>query len=402
MSSESDFRVQQAVLELQQSGWFHQRRVVIANSSQMTDSWPDSDGISTRIRQWMNEIKQQEQTIATTWHNVLNPDQQVIHHIAPVTEVGSDILQGTSNHPVLVASDCTQDACPPMEVSSAMVADGTDQSVSGVVAEIRKSFNLNTGQSWAFEIIMSHFIAKYVEKNEDAHPVAQLAMLMMGPGGTGKTHVVKAVQAVMHHYGCAHLIRFLAPTGSAAALIDGMTVHKGLGLKIKALNKGKGNHQPGDTTEDYSVLISMQNRTQLREEWKNVEYLLIDEVSLLSLQLLAQIDHALRYAKERPDQWFGSVNIIFAGDFYQFPPVGGSALYSPIASYAGQTDAEVQKRLGWLAWKTVDVVITLTEQQRMRDDFEYGNTVNRLRVRKCIEDDVKLTRWRGFVPCRVS
>ncbi|KAG2108184.1 uncharacterized protein F5147DRAFT_577074, partial [Suillus discolor] len=145
----------------------------------------------------------------------------------------------------------------------------------------------------AFQIITSHFILKYVDKKQDADLVNQLTMLMTGPGATGKTHVVKAVQAVMHHYGCAHLIRFLAPTGSAAALIDGMTVHKGLGLKIKSLNKGKGTRQPGTSLEDYSVLISVQNHTQLREEWKNIEYLLIDEVSLLSLQLLVQIDHAL-------------------------------------------------------------------------------------------------------------
>ncbi|KAG2135304.1 hypothetical protein DEU56DRAFT_721738, partial [Suillus clintonianus] len=121
----------------------------------------------------------------------------------------------------------------------------------------------------------------------------QLIMLMTGPGGTGKTHVVKAVQSVMQHYGCAHIIRFLAPTGSAAALIDGMTVHKGLGIKIKSNNKGKGNREPGNSLEDYSVLISVQNRTRLRDEWKNVEFLLLDEVSLVSLQLLAEIDHAL-------------------------------------------------------------------------------------------------------------
>ncbi|KAG2746801.1 hypothetical protein P692DRAFT_20642764, partial [Suillus brevipes Sb2] len=61
-----------------------------------------------------------------------------------------------------------------------------------------------------------------------------------------------------------------------------------------------------------------------------VEYVLIDETSLLSLQLLAEIDHALRYAKERPNLWFGGIVVIFSGDFYQYPPVGGSALYTPI------------------------------------------------------------------------
>lgn len=53
--------------------------------------------------------------------------------------------------------------------------------------------------------------------------------------------IVNAFQSVMAHYGCAHMIRYLAPTGSAATLIDGMTIHKGLGIKIKSQNKGKGN-----------------------------------------------------------------------------------------------------------------------------------------------------------------
>ncbi|KAG2048424.1 hypothetical protein BDR06DRAFT_826771, partial [Suillus hirtellus] len=109
----------------------------------------------------------------------------------------------------------------------------------------------------------------------------QLWMLMTGPGGTGKTHVVKAIQHVMQHYGSAHLIRFLAPTGSAAALIDSMTVHKGLCIKINSKNRGKGNCDPGTAAEDYSVLISVANQMQLQEEWKHVEFLLLDEVSLV-------------------------------------------------------------------------------------------------------------------------
>jgi energy-coupling factor transporter ATP-binding protein EcfA2 len=120
-------------------------------------------------------------------------------------------------------------------------------------------FNLNKEQWIVFNIITSHFLARYVDKNVDMQVVQPLTMLMTGPGGTGKTHMVKAVQAVMQHYGCGHLIRFLAPTGSAAVLIDGMMIHKGLGLKIKLINKGKANCDAGAMGEDYSVLISMQN-----------------------------------------------------------------------------------------------------------------------------------------------
>ncbi|KAF8231124.1 hypothetical protein L208DRAFT_1278606 [Tricholoma matsutake] len=59
-----------------------------------------------------------------------------------------------------------------------------------------------------------------------------MRMLLSGPGGTGKTHVVNAVQQIMKIYGYQHSIHFLAPSGSAASLIDGMTIHKGLSIKI--------------------------------------------------------------------------------------------------------------------------------------------------------------------------
>lgn len=88
-------------------------------------------------------------------------------------------------------------------------------------------------------------------------------MLLTGPGGTGKTHVVKAVQKVMELYNTSHTIRFLAPTGTAASLIDGMMIHKGLGIKVQSCNKGKENWILGTNHEDYSVIISIQNKIKL-------------------------------------------------------------------------------------------------------------------------------------------
>lgn len=223
-------------------------------------------------------------------------------------------------------------------------------------------------------------------------------MLMTGPGGTGKTYVVQAVKMVMAKYGCAHKIRFLAPTGSAASNIDGMTIHKGLGIKLtKKDGRGKGNRAVGDSSEDMTVLVSIQNKVLLREEWKNVDIVLIDEISLTSAQLLCEIDYALRFAKEKPDDWFGGITVIFAGDFYQYPPVAGTPLYAPISSSTKQDNNELHKRLGRLAWKSIDTVVEFTEQQRMKLDSEYSEAVQRLRIRKCNEDDVNL-----FNSCVIS
>ncbi|KAG1880598.1 hypothetical protein C8R48DRAFT_560869, partial [Suillus tomentosus] len=88
-------------------------------------------------------------------------------------------------------------------------------------------FGLNEKQTVCFRLICQWFVNKHVLKL----CTPPLSMIMTGPGGTGKTYVVNAVKAFMARYGCAHLIRFLAPTGSAASLIDGMTIHQGLGIK---------------------------------------------------------------------------------------------------------------------------------------------------------------------------
>ncbi|PBK58945.1 hypothetical protein ARMSODRAFT_848543, partial [Armillaria solidipes] len=58
-----------------------------------------------------------------------------------------------------------------------------------------------------------------------------LRMFLTGPGGTRKTHVIKALCDVMDAFGYGHAVRFIAPTGSAAAPNDGLTVHKAFGIK---------------------------------------------------------------------------------------------------------------------------------------------------------------------------
>jgi hypothetical protein len=71
--------------------------------------------------------------------------------------------------------------------------------------------------------------------------------------------------------------------------------------------------------------------------------MMLNECSLSRAEIISEIDSALQFAKEKPDQWFGGITVIFTGDFYQYPPVGRMALYNPISAYTGQSDAEIAK-----------------------------------------------------------
>lgn len=378
-----NFKTNQYILLLQQANWLRPpaHGLQSASNAHVTtndDHYMISHVTLQTLKAWSSEIKQQESQITLSRRNALNPDQQIASTNVHESELGQNFTN-------------TNDNVRQTELISNNNQNLTDADPESVVTRIGSKYNLNEKQCMAYRIITTYFLQKFVVKKDTPE---RFCMFMTGPGGTGKTHVVRAVKTVMDHYNCAHLIRFLAPTGSAANLIDGMTIHKGLGIKIQSHRKGKGNREPGENKEDLSALISVKNRTQLRDEWKNVEFLLVDESSLLSLQLIAQIDHALRFAKERPDVWFGGVALIFAGDLYQYPPVGGSPLYMPISTYARQTNDEIQKRLGRLAWKTVNMVVNFTKQQRMKDDVEYGDAIARLRICKCTYADVELFNTR--------
>ena len=207
----------------------------------------------------------------------------------------------------------------------------------------------------AFLIIANAWLKLYIEQksqecsslsNDNRSKYNQLCMSLTGPGGTRKTYVIGGLTKLMISYNSKHRIQYLAPTGGAAKLIGGMTLHKGLGIAIKQKNKGKGSHKPGEISEDYTVLVNLNKIRQLHDEWKFVDVLFLDEVGAVGAQLLSELDHALRITKEEPNIWFDGMIVIFAGDCHQHSPVSETPLYQPISNTENQSNTEISKQLG--------------------------------------------------------
>lgn len=213
---------------------------------------------------------------------------------------------------------------------------------------------------------------------------------MIGLSETGKMYVVKVFIKVIKAYGVSYKLRFLAPTGSTASLIDGMIIHKGFGIRVESAhhNKRKSNCAPGLQEEDFLILVSISNLSELWKEWKDVEIVFIDETSLLNEQLLGDIDYVLHYAKENFEEHFRGMSIFFSGDFYQFPPVAGTALWVPIPTTLHTKNTEIQKHLGQIAWKSDNTIINFHKQQHMKDDQEYADAVFHFQTYSYTLDDV--------------
>ena len=104
---------------------------------------------------------------------------------------------------------------------------------------------------------------------------------------------------------------------------------------------------------------------------EEVETIIIDEVSMIGCHELVKIHQALCKAKCVPSSVpFGGVDMIFFGDFIQFPPVKDSALYctySKSNKKSKSRKAQNNKILGSNLWRQVNKVVLLDEQMRCTD-----------------------------------
>ncbi|KAE8231451.1 hypothetical protein CF326_g3538 [Tilletia indica] len=220
---------------------------------------------------------------------------------------------------------------------------------------------------------------------EQLHGIEQepLRMLMHGEAGTGKTVVVRLLRELMDRFGRGNEIKFLAPTGKAASAIGGMTQHAAFGIDV---------HRRGMTTEELQ-LAQRDNQSKrmrfLQSSFGHVRWLFFDEVSMTSCEVFGEIDQALRIATQRLDVPFGGMNVIFAGDLCQLPPVGAAPLYTKQSRTSQSADTRTKIGLGRLSWLYIDEVVEFTEQMRMTDT-DMAAALTRLRTRSCVDADTAL------------
>lgn len=112
----------------------------------------------------------------------------------------------------------------------------------------------------------------------------------------------------------------LAPTGNAASnLPNGLTIHHTFSFST---TMGTMSKFPADMTTEQI------NRLKNRMDTSTLVCIIIDEISYVSPQLLAQIDNRLRQLMACPETSFGGISIILLGDFFQLPPVNAKNLFS--------------------------------------------------------------------------
>lgn len=123
-------------------------------------------------------------------------------------------------------------------------------------------------------------------------------LFITGKAGTGKTTLLKYLKENLLKYNSV----FLAPTGVAAVNISGQTIHSFFKFPPRFIVK------------------SDIKKSKLSLLYKAINYVIIDECSMIKADLFDAIDYSLKINRDDPTP-FGGVKIIIFGDLYQLPPI---------------------------------------------------------------------------------
>jgi ATP-dependent DNA helicase PIF1 len=123
-------------------------------------------------------------------------------------------------------------------------------------------------------------------------------ILIHGRAGTGKTTLIRKLikETKLNHV-------VVAPTGVAALNAGGQTIHSFFRIPPRMIN-----------------LDEIVPNNRLKTILRRLDFIVIDEISMVRADLLDAIDRTLR-VNRASDKPFGGVPMVMVGDFLQLPPI---------------------------------------------------------------------------------
>jgi len=138
------------------------------------------------------------------------------------------------------------------------------------------------------------------KKNEATLDVHEKVVMITGKAGTGKTTFINQLMEKLN-FGAV-----IAPTGIAAIQVSGQTIHSFFNLPIEYID-------PVDINRQWIFSHQLQHLFYL-------SVLIIDEISMVRVDVMDKIDRILRLTKNK-NLPFGGIFVILVGDLFQLPPV---------------------------------------------------------------------------------
>ena len=216
-----------------------------------------------------------------------------------------------------------------------------------------------------------------VKTHLEGNDTTPLRIIVSGTAGTGKSYLIHCLRLLLQDK-----VRVVAPTGVAAFNVDGHTLHSLLNLPTKGEFKD----------------LEGEHLNRLQQLLARMEYLIIDEMSMVGRKMFGQVDRRLRQVfPHHSNQVLGGCSVLLFGDFGQLPPVMDLPLYTSSTSSA-------LSDIGASGYQSFDHAVVLDQVMRQagQDPSQvlFRQILLRLRNGEVTEDDWKHLMTR--TPAQIS
>lgn len=202
------------------------------------------------------------------------------------------------------------------------------------------------------------------------------SFFLTGKAGTGKSTFLKyIVETVSKNF------VVVAPTGIAAVNVGGVTIHSLFQFPLRPL-----------LPEDEDIKIFWKD-SEKRKTISAMDTLIIDEISMVRVDLIDGIDYSLRKNGGNPNLPFGGKQVVFVGDIFQLEPVtiinsGEQKIISEIYGSSYFYNAKVFERFN---------LFTVELQKVYRQtDSTFVSLLDKVRVKEISQTDLNKINTRVF------
>ena len=225
---------------------------------------------------------------------------------------------------------------------------------------------MNPQQRFAFTLIM--YTLKKAISGDDCF----IRLIISGKAGSGKSYLLNCVvNAVRRLRSSNGAVKVLCPTGNAASLVNGSTIHST--LKIPTNPRALGDMSPPSGVAGVN----------LQKNLAGTLVLLIDERSLIGCNLLGWMEYHCRCGLNSEKSWGGIPVVVFLGDDVQLPPVCDTPVY------VGSSKFPASQR-GTAVWKEFDHAIQLQQSMRQSEaEEEFREVLESVRYYRSSNDQVE-------------
>ena len=200
----------------------------------------------------------------------------------------------------------------------------------------------------------------------------QQFVYLTGAAGTGKTTLVKKL---IDENSLKKIV--VAPTGIAALNIGGATINSAFRIGF-----------------DTFPLIKESNDPRFKKLLKNLELLIIDEISMVRAPMLDAISETLKLHRDSSEP-FGGVHVLACGDLFQLPPV--------VKDQEEEAIYEKYESIYFFSANSFKEIVSpsfyeLTYSFRQSDDNNFYDLLNNIRLGNDLENTINKINASCFNP----